>query len=168
LGSILTGISTTSPETKNIESLEPFACHPRGLTIHSKSVRTNKSESVRAALDNVSQAFKLAARPDPRLNVDGKFAFILQRQLRGYRTTDKPEIQQVAITGSVLHEFYHLSLSNIDKARCKLFIRAFFFNMHSCKYLKKYPAPEKPNYSPSKTSVFIKTRDFFIPTTMFI
>jgi hypothetical protein len=59
--------------------------------LHSTSVKTNKAESVRAALDNVSQAFKLAGRADPRLNRDGKFAFILQRQLRGYRATDAPE-----------------------------------------------------------------------------
>jgi hypothetical protein len=92
-------------------------------------------ESVRAALDNVSQAFKLANRPDPRLDGDGKLALILQRQLRGYRSTDPPEKRQIAISGSVLREFYRLSLSEMDKARCELFIGAFFFAMRSCEYL---------------------------------
>jgi len=103
--------------------------------LHSKSLRTNKSESVRAALDNVSQAFKLANRPDPRLDGDGKLAFILQRQLRGYRATDTPEKRQIAISGSVLCEFHRLALSKMDKARCELFIGAFFFAMRSCEYL---------------------------------
>ncbi len=49
--------------------------------LQSKSVRPNKSEPVRATLGNVSQAFKLANRPDPKLDGDGKFAFILQRHL---------------------------------------------------------------------------------------
>ncbi|MFN9978392.1 MAG: hypothetical protein ACK53Y_00685, partial [bacterium] len=44
-----------------------------------------KSESVRSTLDCVAQAFKLAARADPRLDTNGKLAFILQQQLRGYR-----------------------------------------------------------------------------------
>jgi hypothetical protein len=103
--------------------------------LHSKSRRTHKSDSVRSALDNVSQAFKLAARPDPRLDRDGKFAFILQRQLRGYKSSDIPEKRQIAISGSVLWEFYRLALSRMDKARCELFIGAFFFAMCSCEYL---------------------------------
>jgi len=85
--------------------------------LHSKLVKTYKSESVRAALDNVSQAFKLAGRVDPRLDRDGKFAFILQRQLQGYRSTDPPEKQQNDISGSVFREFHRLAFSQIDKAR---------------------------------------------------
>jgi len=44
----------------------------------SNSSQQVKSESVRASLDHVAQAFKLANRPDPRLDSDGKFAFFLQ------------------------------------------------------------------------------------------
>jgi hypothetical protein len=40
----------------------------------------------------------------------------------------------IAISGSVLCEFYRLSLSCIDKARCELFLSAFFFAMRSCEY----------------------------------
>jgi hypothetical protein len=94
-----------------------------------------KAESVRATLDCVAQAYKLADRADPRLDTDGKFAFLLQRQLRGYSSTDKPESPQVAITASVLREFYKLSLSEVDKALCELFIGAFFFAMRSCEYV---------------------------------
>jgi len=90
--------------------------------LHSKSLRVNKSESVRASLDNVSQAFKLANRPDSRLSGYGKLAFILQRQLWRYLASDIPEKRQIAISGSVLCEFYHLALSEMDKARCDLLI----------------------------------------------
>jgi len=111
-------------------------CHAiREGRFYSMSLKTNKTESVRTALDNVSQAFKLADRPDPRLDRDGKFAFVLQRQLQGYRASDAPERRQIAIPGSVLREFYRLSLSFIDKARCELLIGAFFFAMRSCEYL---------------------------------
>jgi hypothetical protein len=84
----------------------------------------------------VAQTYKLADRADPRLDVDGKFAFLLQRQLRGYSSTDKPESPQVAMTASILREFYKLSISSTDKALCELFIGAFFFAMRSCEYLK--------------------------------
>ena len=111
-------------------------CHAvREGRLHSKQIRTNKSESVRAALDNVAQAYKLAGRADPRLDQDGKFAFILQRQLRGYRSSDVPERRQIAISRFVLQEFYRLAWSKMDKARCDLFIGAFFFAMRSCEYL---------------------------------
>ena len=120
---------------KKHKILGAFCNAIRESRLHSKSVRINKSDSVRAALDNVSQAFKLAGRADPRLDRNGKFAFILQRQLRGYRTADPPERQQKAISGEVLREFHRLALSNIDKARCELFIGAFFFAMRSCEYL---------------------------------
>jgi len=40
--------------------------------------KTLKSDSIRAALDHISQAFKLADRPDPRLDRDGKPALFLQ------------------------------------------------------------------------------------------
>jgi len=125
---------------KKIRLLGAFCNVIREGQLHSKSLRTNKSESVRAILDNVSQAFKLAGRSDPRLDRDGKFAFVLQRQLRGYRSSDVPvpEKRQIAISGSVLHEFYRLALSNMDKARCELFIGAFFFAMRSCVYVTVY------------------------------
>jgi hypothetical protein len=95
-------------------------------------------ESVRSALDNVLQAFKLAGRSDPRLDRDGKFAFILQRQLHGYRPSNVPEKHQIALSGSVLREFYRPALSKMDKARCELYIGAFFFTMHSCEYVAIY------------------------------
>ena len=120
---------------KKHKILSAFCNAIREGRLLTRTVRTNKAKSVRAALDNVSQAFKLANRPEPHLDGDGKLALILQRQLRGYRATDPAEKRQIAISGSVLREFYRLSLSAMDKVRCELFIGAFFFAMRSCEYL---------------------------------
>jgi len=95
-----------------------------------------KAKSVRATLDCVAQAYKLADRADPRLDHDGKLAFPLQRQLRGYKSTDPGQKPQVAITGSVLRKFYQLAISDFDKALCTLFMGAVFFAMRSCEYIK--------------------------------
>jgi hypothetical protein len=84
----------------------------------------------------VAQAYKLADTADPRLDQDGKLAFLLQRQLKGYKAIDPGEKPQVAITGSVLRKFYQLAISEFDKALCTLFIGAFFFAMRSCEYIK--------------------------------
>jgi hypothetical protein len=102
----------------------------------SKSPKLLKAASVQATLDCVAQAYKLADRADPRLDADGKLAFLLQRQFRGYKSADPGEKPQVAITGSVLRKFYQLALSAFDKALCELFIGALFFAMRSCKYIK--------------------------------
>jgi len=84
----------------------------------------------------VAQTFKLADKPDPRLDRENKFAFILECQLRSYANTDKPVTPQAAMTGSIQRDFYKLSISSSsDKALCKLFIGAFFFAMHSCEYI---------------------------------
>jgi hypothetical protein len=101
-----------------------------------RNSRVIKSESVRATLDCVAQAYKLADRSDPRLNADGKLAFVLQRQLRGYSSSDPPPSPQIAITVSMLREFHKLSISAADKALCELFTGAFFFAMRSCEYVK--------------------------------
>lgn len=101
-----------------------------------KATKTIKSDSVRATLDCVAQAFKLADRADPRLDADGKLAFLLQRQLCRYKNVDRPESPQIAITALILREFYRISISVYDKALCDLFIGAFFFAMQSCEYVQ--------------------------------
>lgn len=42
----------------------------------------------------------------------------------------------MAITASILREFYKMSISAYDKALCELFIGAFFFAMRSCEYVQ--------------------------------
>jgi hypothetical protein len=121
---------------QRIKILCAFAQSVREGRFGVKSPKLLKADSVRATLDGVAQAYKLADRADPRLDADGKLAFLLQRQLRGYKSVDPGEKPQVAITGSVLRKFHQLALSAFDKALCELFIGAFFFAMRSCEYLK--------------------------------
>jgi len=52
----------------------------------------------------VAQTFKLADKPDPRLDGENKLAFILQRQLRYYSNSDTPTIPQAAMIGSILRD----------------------------------------------------------------
>jgi hypothetical protein len=89
------------------------------------------------------------------LDVDGKLAFFLQRQLRGYANIDPPPNPQVAITASVLREFYRLSLSTYDKSLCELFIGAFFFAMRSCEYVQ-VSGPRKTKILSVKNIKFFK------------
>jgi len=58
--------------------LSAFGQFIRESRFGSKSSKLFKAESVRASLDCMAQAFKLAFQPDPRLDSDGKLAFILQ------------------------------------------------------------------------------------------
>ena len=67
---------------------------------------------------------------------DGRFTLLLQKQLRGYRSLDRPVNPQPAMTASVLRKVYSLVLSAFDKALCELFIGAFFFAMRSCEYVQ--------------------------------
>jgi hypothetical protein len=102
--------------------LSTFAQSVREGRFGIKSPKLLKAKSVRATLDGMAQAYKLADKADPRLDADGKLAFLLQRQLRGYKSVDPGEKPQVAITGSVLRQFHQLALSAFDKALCELFI----------------------------------------------
>jgi hypothetical protein len=95
-----------------------------------------KSDSCRTSVNCVAQAFRLANRPDPRLDEDGKPSLILQRQYRGYKKLDPPAKQQVALTGSIIKELNKMAFTPLDRAMCQLFTGAFFFAMHSCEYLK--------------------------------
>lgn len=95
-------------------------------------------DSVRSTLDGVAQTFKLADKPDPRLDGESKLAFLLQRQLRSYSVHDKPSIPQDAMTVSILREFYKSSISHYDKSLSELLIGVFFFAMRSCEYVKVY------------------------------
>jgi len=116
--------------------LSAFAQSVRKGRYNSLTPKCLKAESVRATLDCLAQTYKLANRPDPRLDYNRKFTFLLQRQLRGYSSSDPGEQPQVAVTGSVLQKFHQLALSPFDKALCELFIGAFFFAMWSCEYVK--------------------------------
>lgn len=73
----------------------------------------------------MAQVFKLADRPDPRMDSDAKVAFILQMQLWSYTNLDNPEVRHVTVTASILHQFIKLAISPADQAMGKLFTWVF-------------------------------------------
>jgi hypothetical protein len=103
--------------------------------LHSRAVRTNKSESVRAALDNISQALLSWQTGLIPASMEMGNLLSFYKDNFGDQAADPAEKRQIAISGSVLREFYRLSRSAMDKARCELFIGTFFFAMRSCEYL---------------------------------
>jgi len=84
-----------------------------------KITQSSNQNPIRATLDCIAQTFKLADKPDPRLDRENKFAFFLQCELRNYSNIDKPVTPQAAATGSILQEFYKLSISSYQ---IKLFV----------------------------------------------
>jgi hypothetical protein len=89
-----------------------------------------------AALSNVATSFVANGRPDPRHDVTGKTAFLLRRQLQGYRNQDPGEKFQKCIP-LVLWEKYitQPTTSPYFAALQQLTTLAFFFAMRSCEYL---------------------------------
>jgi hypothetical protein len=116
--------------------LGAFASALREGRFFTSKLTTLRSDSVCSALDCISQNFKLADKPDPRLDNDGNIAFFSQRQLQCYKSLDPGEVPQVAITGLILCQFHKQSISPLDLALCELFIGAFFFAMRSCEYIQ--------------------------------
>jgi hypothetical protein len=122
---------------KNDEFLEQFnnAQRHRILGAFANAIRSNwfnpsksdpnKSEHCKSTIKCVAQTYRLAGRPDPTLDTDGKFAFFLQRQFRSYSNSDRPTKQQAAITGSILPEFHRMATTKLEKSMCDLFIGAF-------------------------------------------
>jgi hypothetical protein len=121
---------------QRIKILGAFAHALREGRFNPKRPNTIKSDSCRATIDCVAQTFRLANRQDPRLDEDGKSSLFLQRQFRGYKKLDKPEKQQVILTGSVIRELHKMAFTPLDTTMCQLFTGAFFFAMRSCEYLK--------------------------------
>jgi hypothetical protein len=109
----------------------------------------------------MSQVFRMADRPDPRLDRDGKFALLLQRQLRGYNIVDPPPKPQVAMTASILRKFYLISISSFDVSLCELFIGAFFFAMRSCEYVQVH-GPRKTKLVTLQNIRFFKRKRVLI------
>jgi hypothetical protein len=120
---------------QQIKIISAFAHAIREGRFNNRRNSTLKSESCQATIDCMAQTFCLANRPDPRLDEDGKPSLFLHRQLRGCKKSDKPEKQQVALTGSIIKELHKMAFTQLDKAMCLLFKGSFFFAMRSCKYL---------------------------------
>jgi hypothetical protein len=93
--------------------------------------------SCRAAIDGVCQAFVSAGYDDPGKDSYGKLAFVLQRQLKGYKNNDPAEKPQKAIPFGILRKLISLPTRDPLRRRFQLLTHmAFFFAMRSCEYLK--------------------------------
>ena len=107
---------------------------------YSESTHGNEflvADTCRAALSGVCTAFITEGHPNPSLDADGKTAFILQHQLRGYRNTDPSSRQQKPIPLALLQKMVTRPCSDPGLiAFHQLTIFAFFFAMRSCEYLK--------------------------------
>jgi hypothetical protein len=86
-------------------------------------------------VDGVGQTFKAYDLPDPSLDGQNNTSFHVLRQYKGYANEDPGEIQQQAVTGSVLIMLCLLSLAPLAVAISQLIVPAFFFAMRSCEYL---------------------------------
>jgi hypothetical protein len=102
-----------------------FAASLQQGRFYSKQDIHSKAASIRATLDCVAQVFKLADRPDPRMDSDAKVVFILQMQLWSYTNLDNPEVRQATVTAYILHQFIKLAISPADQAMGKLFTWVF-------------------------------------------
>ena len=70
----------------------------------------------------------------PLHDVDGRLAFILQRQLKGYTNQDPSAKPQKALTPRILRELVRAEVTALDCAVSQLSRGAFFFAMRSCEY----------------------------------
>jgi hypothetical protein len=108
----------------------------REATYSTANFSSLASATVRDTLDDVASSFRARAKPNPLLDSHGKFAYILQQQLKSYKSTDPKTKQQKAITCSILRELRRHNQTARDIAAGQLASGAFFFAMRSCEYLK--------------------------------
>ena len=94
------------------------------------------SDMVHATINAVAQTYRAHNCPSPIHDDEGKLAFLLQCQLKGYKNTDASCKPQKALMPKILCFLCCNTLTEIDQACGKLVDGAFFFAMRSCEYLK--------------------------------
>jgi hypothetical protein len=131
--------------------LTQFTHHKKHLLLGAFSQRVRDNEwsrsskgydhlvagTCRTAIEAVCQAFCTAGYDNPGQDAHGQFAFILQRQMKGYKNNDLAEQPQKAIPFRLLQKLITLPMKCPLRRRFqKLTHMAFFFAMRSCEYLK--------------------------------
>ena len=107
--------------------LSAFAQAMREASFSSAAYTSLAETTVRASVDNVAQTFRANNRPDPRTDDDGKLAFILQQQFKGYKNKDKNVKQQKALPLCVIRQLHRIKSSNENIAIAQLCTAAIFF-----------------------------------------
>ena len=84
----------------------------------------------------MAQTYRAHNRPSPIHDNEGKLAFILQQQLKGYKNKDASCKPQKALTPKILQFLHQNTLTVTNRACGELANGTFFFAMHSCEYTK--------------------------------
>jgi hypothetical protein len=93
--------------------------------------------TIKDSLGAVAQTFLFHRHDDPRLDKQGKPAFILLRTLKGLKGDDSPPKKQAPATPELVRLLASSAESvPVDHAIGKLASGAYFFAMRSCEYLK--------------------------------
>jgi hypothetical protein len=92
--------------------------------------------TIRNTILDISAIFRENGQPNPTKDNDLQLSFILHRQFRAFKNADPEEKQQKAIPACVIAIIAKQKLTELQRAILQLTILAFFFAMHSCKYVK--------------------------------
>ena len=94
------------------------------------------SDTVRAAIDAVAATYRVNHHRSPCHDAAGRLAYVLQRQLKGYKNADPSPTPQKALPPSIYREMAAINGTEADVATHQLLRGALFFAMRSCEYLK--------------------------------
>jgi len=95
------------------------------------------ANTCRAAVDAVAKAFTAHNLPDPTAGPNGKLAFLLQRQLRGYKNNDPGTKHQKCLPLEVIQTMVQRDTSSIVLIVFhQLMLLGFFYAMRSCENFK--------------------------------
>ena len=117
--------------------------------------------SVKRTICNVSQVYREAGFPDPRLDVNGNLRLRLQQIYRGVEETDPKKNHQKAVPLRILKEAFRLAHESGDKfalAFAQQTIGAYSFAMRSCEYSRTCFHEE----SKRKRIILLKKNRFFL------
>jgi hypothetical protein len=113
-----------------------FAMTLREGRFSSAAHDTLASGTIQNTILDISATFRKNGQPNPTKDGDLQLSFILQRQFRTYRNANPKEHQQKAIPTCIIAKITKQTLTELQCAISQLTILAFFFAMHSCKYVK--------------------------------
>jgi hypothetical protein len=100
------------------------------------------ASTVSGTIQCLCSTFRENGYPNPTLDEDGQFAFILQRELRSFKNLDPPEKHQAAVPMSVISAINKRNSSELEQATAQLVTLGIFFAMRSCEYLKVHQAEQ--------------------------
>jgi hypothetical protein len=101
------------------------------------------ASTVSGTIQYLCLTFRENGYPNPTLDGDGQFAFILQRELRLFKKLNPPDKHQAAVPMSVISAINKRNSSELERATAQLTTIGIFFAMRSCKYLKVHQSEQR-------------------------